>query len=173
MAYFASRSYTPSLHLHEDSHFFAHFSHLFPLPQDLSWTLALPPKEITSLIFSTLRGKLQPLELWTTQFVRNSGGIGKNMQDASTSISTCSQQPHIKRLMPSKPLVLGCGKETTAKERKLAISQLIKLGVPSARPANWLDSQTRRKRQAQTKDCSPLEGRNKATPGQTPPPSLN
>jgi hypothetical protein len=30
MADFASRSYTPSLHLQEDSHFFAHFSHVFP-----------------------------------------------------------------------------------------------------------------------------------------------
>jgi hypothetical protein len=84
MADFASRSYTPSLHLHEDSHFCARFSHLFPLPRDLSWTLALPPKEITSLILSTLRGKLQPLELWTTQLVRNIGGIWNNMQDAST-----------------------------------------------------------------------------------------
>jgi hypothetical protein len=135
MADFASRSYTPSLHLHGDSHFFARFSHLFPLPQDRSWTLALPPKKITSLIFSTMRGKLQPLELCTTQLIRNIGDIGNNMQDASTSIPTCSQQPHSTISMPSKPSVLGCGKETTVKERKLTISQLIKLGAPSARPA--------------------------------------
>jgi hypothetical protein len=88
MADFASRSYTPSLHLHGDSHFFARFSHLSPLPQNLYWTIALPPKEITSLIFSTLGGKLQPLELWTTQLVRNIGDIGNNMQDASTLIPT-------------------------------------------------------------------------------------
>jgi hypothetical protein len=152
MADFASRSYTPSLHLHGDSHFFDRFSHLSPLPHNLSWTLALPPKEITYLIFSTLRGKLQPLELWTTQLVRNIGDIGNSMQDASTSIPTCSQQSHSTISMPSKPSVLGCGNETTFKERKLAISQLIKLDAPLARPANWLDSQTRRKRQAHTKD---------------------
>jgi hypothetical protein len=113
MVDFASRSYTPSLHLHGDSHFFDRFSSLFPLPQDLSWTLALPPKEITSLIFSALRGKLQPLELWTTQLVRNIGDIGNSMQDASTSIPTCSQQPHSTRSMPSNLSVLGCGNETT------------------------------------------------------------
>jgi hypothetical protein len=155
MADFASRSYTPSMHLHEDSYFFAPFSHLSPLPQDLSWTRALPSKEITSLIFSTLRGKLQPLELWTTQLIRNMEGIGNNMQYTSTSIPTCSQHPHGTRSMPSKPSVLRCGKETTVEERKLEISQLIKLGAPSAGPANWLNSQTRQKRQAQTKDFPP------------------
>jgi hypothetical protein len=169
MADFASRSYTPSLHLHGDSHFFASFSHLSPL----SWTLALPSKDITSLIFSTLRGKLQPLEVWVTQLVRNIGDIGENMQDASTSIPTCSQQSHSTKSIPSKPSVLGCGKDTTVEERKLAISQLIKLGAPSARPANWLDSQTQLKSQDQKKDCPPLEGRKKDKPGQNPPPSLN
>jgi hypothetical protein len=36
MADFASRSYTPSLHLQEDSYFFARLSHLFSLPQNFS-----------------------------------------------------------------------------------------------------------------------------------------
>jgi hypothetical protein len=151
MTDYSSRSYTPSLHLHEDSHLFASFTSVFPLPHNLSRKHALSPRGVTSLIFSTLGGRLQPLESLMSPLVSNNGTTGSIMPIVSTLTlfsSPVQSNPlqHNTSVMPSKPSVLGCRKETTVKEHKSATNQLIKLGAPLDRPAHCLDTQTQRKR---------------------------
>jgi hypothetical protein len=142
MADISSRSFEGAKNEMTNTEFQLFFDSKFPLPQGRSWNVVILTKEHAKLIYSALIGQLLKLGSWMTKPKRNIGPTGVSMPKISASTHTFKIHRPRKRLKVSKHSMSGPGVATMAEERRLAISQLTKLGAPSIRPVHWSDCLT-------------------------------
>ena len=111
MADFPSRSFAKGFPAGDDKGFLSHFSHLFPLPQQLgSWRLVHPRREVISAAFGLLRR--DPGQRTQANEPNGEPGVSLPPLLANTLTSPISRDPpkHWNKSTCSWPLLLPCGK---------------------------------------------------------------
>jgi hypothetical protein len=141
MADEASRSFNrPDLHC--DTAFLTHFTHHFPLPQQMSWTLVHPTPAMILLVTWTLAVEQLTLQQWMTPFAPPTGATGLSFVQMRDETRTCSIPPSLASSSYLSVLLLGCGKVTTAKVVKSNLKHPKPRSVTWPRPLCWLDMPT-------------------------------
>jgi hypothetical protein len=118
------------------------FSITFPLPDQQEWQLAMVPPRLKSNVFKTLHGRQLDLRQWMTLSRTNTGARGRSI--AASSQSTVRGQGGRPATLKtcSSPLLLPCGKASTALAIKSKFSQLLLLSEPSPKNMYWTDMLT-------------------------------
>lgn len=151
MADDASRSFKEeSAFCFTNTQLLSHFATNYPPPQKASWQLATPSSELTSKVISTLRGKRLPMAEWTIPGGSSSGATGSPTRTSAEQTPTFKTGACSAEASSSAPTLLGCGQGSTAGAIRSAIKASMRRSEPSARPASWPDTQTRRSSQAPT-----------------------
>jgi hypothetical protein len=141
MADVASRSFNhPDLQCNHS--FLTHFNTRFPLPQQLSWTLAHPTPATILLVTSTLAGERLTLQRWMTPFEPPTGATGLSFVPTHDAPHTCSIPPSPSSNNCLSVSLLGCGEATTAKVVKSNLKHQKPPSVTWPRPLCWLDTPT-------------------------------
>ena len=99
-----------------DHAFVSAFDTTFPLPQQQAWQLAMVPLRLKSNVFETLHGKQLELRQWTVPCATTTGMHGKGIADYSHSMSGVQTSLPTTLKTCSSPLLLPCGKASTASE---------------------------------------------------------
>ena len=120
-----------------DIDFLSSFNTEFPLPTNQEWNLAMVPEWLKYNVFETLRGKRLELQQWASP---TKAGTGKRGQSTVVSTTQVVTDPlHLTRPTCSSPLLLPCGKASTASDVKSRFSQCQRLSEPSPKGTFWTD----------------------------------
>jgi hypothetical protein len=134
------RATTPVLSDHD---FLLLFNVAFPLPEQQAWDLAPVPKWVKSIVLETLRGKRLDLRLWMGPNMSGTGRRGRRIV-ASTRSTAADHFIHLVTLKTcSSPLLLPCGKVSTAAGVRSRFSQSQLLSGPLPKDTFWTDIATR------------------------------
>lgn len=126
----------------DDNNFLTFFSTEFPLPQMQSWQVVHPTPELTSLVLSTLQGKIFSMRQWTTKAGRGIGNPGWNTAGTAASTRTSRTSPNRPSNQHSLPLLSGSGKATSEKELRSKLARSKRgLDMSPSRQC-WLDIPT-------------------------------
>lgn len=149
MADVASRSFSMPEFVNSPHSFLHVFQNKFPLPQDASWREYRVPRNLRFRVISCLRGKQLHMESWTriTQPGKNTGKRGAPTAGTSTMTPSSPPTPTLSKPSLSQPSLLGSGEVTTVEENVSRFKPLLTHLQPSQRPANWLDSLPRSRKQ--------------------------
>ncbi len=106
------------------------FNTTFPLPNQQEWQLAMVPPWLKSNVFETLHGRRLDLRQWMGPSGKITGLHGRGIA-ASSQAAARGQGGRLATLKTcSSPLLLPCGKVSTALAVKSKFSQLLLLSVP-------------------------------------------
>ena len=120
-----------------DIDFLSSFNTEFPLPTNQEWNLAMVPEWLKYNVFETLRGKRLELQQWASP---TKAGTGKRGQSTVVSTTQVATDPlHLTQPTCSSPLLLPCGKASTASDVKSRFSQCQRLSEPSPKGTFWTD----------------------------------
>jgi hypothetical protein len=134
------RATTPVLSDHD---FLLSFNVAFPLPEQQAWTLAPVPEWVKSNVLETLRGKQLDLQLWMGPNVSGTGRCGRCIV-ASTRSTAADRSFHLVTSKTcSSPLLLPCGKVSTAAGIRSRFSWSQLLSGPLPKDTFWTDIATR------------------------------
>jgi hypothetical protein len=120
-----------------DAEFRSSFDVAFPLPNKQEWALATVPEWLKSNVFETLRGKQLTLQQWTVSRDRSTGQRGRGTAQCTTRAA--KENPLPTQEICSSPLLLPCGKASTASDVRSRFSQCRKLSAPSPKSTFWTD----------------------------------
>jgi len=123
-----------------DADFRSSFDVAFPLPDKQEWALATVPEWLKSNVFETLRGKQLTLQQWTGSRDKNTGKRGRGTAQCTTRAA--KENPLPMHAICSSPLLLPCGKASTASDVRSRFSQCPKLSAPSPKSTFWTDIET-------------------------------
>ncbi len=123
-----------------DDTFRSSFDTAFPLPNNQVWRLATVPEWLRDKVFTTLRGQRLGLQQWENPSGQNTGRRGKATAGSTTHQARANPQPTPPTC--SSPLLLPCGKASTASDIKSRFSQSPKLSSPLPKSTFWTDIQT-------------------------------
>jgi len=120
-----------------DTDFISSFNTEFPLPANQEWKLAMVPEWLKYNVFETLRGKRLDLQQWASQSGAGTGKPGQSTVGSTTQAA--AEDLHLTQQTCSSPLLLPCGKASTASDVKSRFSQCQRLSEPSPKSTFWTD----------------------------------
>ncbi len=130
---------TPVLSDHD---FFSSFNVAFPLSDQQAWGLAQVLHWVKSNIFETLRGKQLDLQLWMGPNGNGTGMRGRCIATFTHSTANARHSPHVTSKTCSSPLLLPCGKVSTALDVRSRFSQSQMLSRVLPKDMFWTDIAT-------------------------------
>ena len=120
-----------------DADFCSSFDVAFPLPNKQEWALATVPEWLKLNVFETLRGKQLDLQQWTVSRDKNTGQRGRGT--AKCTKQAAKEKPLTTQERCSLPLLLPCGKASTASDVRSRFNQCPKLYVTLPKSMLWTD----------------------------------
>jgi hypothetical protein len=134
------RATTPVLSDHD---FVLSFNVAFPLPEQQTWSITLVPEWVKFNVFETLRGKRLDLRLWMGPNGSGTGVRGRRIAACIRSTAVDRLSPRVTSKTCFSPLLLPCGKVSTALAVRSRFSQSQLLSGPSPKDTFWTDIATR------------------------------
>jgi hypothetical protein len=134
------RATTPVLSDHD---FVSSFNVAFPLPEQQTWSITLVPEWVKFNVFETLRGKRLDLRLWMGPNGSGTGVRGRRIAACIRSTAVDRLSPQVTSKTCFSPLLLPCGKVSTALAVRSRFSQSQLLSGPSPKDTFWTDIATR------------------------------
>jgi hypothetical protein len=123
-----------------DKDFRSSFDIAFPLPNKHEWKLATVPDWLKYNVFEKLRGKQLDLQQWTVCRDKNTGRRGRGTVNSTKQAAKTIPLPT--QEICFSPLMLPCGKASTALDIKSRFSWCPKLSAPSPKSTFWTDITT-------------------------------
>ncbi len=115
----------------------------FPLLEQQTWSITLVPEWVKFNVFKTLRGKQLDLRLWMGPNGSSTGVRGRRIAACIHSTAVDRLSPQVTSKTCFSPLLLPCGKVSTALAVRSRFSQLQLLSGPSPKDTFWTDIATR------------------------------
>ncbi len=131
---------TPVLSDHD---FLLLFNVAFPLSDQQAWGLAQVPHWMKSNVFEMLHGKRLDLQLWMGLNRNGTGVCGRCIATSTRLTAKAHHSPHVTSKTCSSPLLLPCGKVSTASDVRSRFSQSQLLSGPLPKDTFWMDIATR------------------------------